>query len=111
MIASNRPRPQFQIGQLVHHRRYGYRGVVVDWDPFCKAPDAWYHANSSQPDREQPWYHVLIDGGERVTYAAQTSLESDEAGRPVNNPLVELFFGPLAHGRYVRNDRPWEGGW
>lgn len=111
MIALNRPRPLFRIGQLVHHRRYGYRGVVVHRDPFCKAPDSWYQSNQTHPDREQPWYHVLVDGGGRVTYAAESSLEPDDAGQPVDNPLVDVFFKPFADGSYARNDRTWEGSW
>ena len=31
MISPASPPPIFACGQLVKHRRYGYRGVVVDW--------------------------------------------------------------------------------
>ena len=33
----NGRQPQFQRGQLVRHRRYGYRGVVVGLDLECLA--------------------------------------------------------------------------
>ena len=63
MIAISRPaQPVFESGQLVRHRRYGYRGVVVDRDEFCQADDEWYSKNQTQPNRDQPWYHVLVDG-------------------------------------------------
>ncbi len=107
MISFNSPRPQFGPGELVHHRRYGYRGVVVDWDPYCTASDNWYLSNKSQPDRNQPWYHVLVHQSEIVTYAAQTSLEPDESGEPVEHPWVDLFFEEFAGDAYIRNDRPW----
>lgn len=62
MIAINHPpRTVFEPGQLVRHRRYGYRGVVVDRDEFCEADDEWYSKNQTQPDRDQPWYHVLVE--------------------------------------------------
>ncbi len=99
----------FQPGDLVHHKRYGYRGVVVAVDPNCRADDAWYQANQTQPDRDQPWYHVLVHGSVTTTYPAQESLEPDLAGGRVAHPLVALFFSEFREGRYVRNDEPWEG--
>ena len=53
---------RFQPGHLVRHRRYGYRGVVVALDLECGAGDDWYRSNRTQPDRDQPWYHVLVHG-------------------------------------------------
>ncbi len=80
-------------------------------DPFCKAPDAWYFENQTQPEREQPWYHVLVDGEERITYAAQSNLQTDRSDKPIANPLVEVFFEPFAGHEYTRNGRPWDGSW
>jgi heat shock protein HspQ len=100
-------RHSFDEGALVRHRRYGYRGVVVAFDACCRADDAWYGANRTQPDRNQPWYHVLVDGAAHATYAAQENLERDPAGRPVEHPLVSRFFSAFQHGAYVRNDEPW----
>ena len=99
--------PRFAIGQLVRHRRYGYRGVIVDFDVTCHADEQWYQSNQTQPDRNQPWYHVLVHGATHTTYAAQDSLEADPAGTPVDHPLVVHFFEGFDRGRYIRNDRPW----
>ena len=76
-------------------------------DAVCRASDDWYEANRTRPAREQPWYHVLVDGASHVTYAAQTSLLPDEAMRAVEHPLVPFFFQEFADGRYVRNERAW----
>ena len=73
-------RPRFAPGDLVRHRRYGYRGVVVDSDPECLADEAWYQSNKTQPKKDQPWYHVLVHGGGQLTYPAETSLEPDPSG-------------------------------
>ena len=54
--------PNFEPGEVVQHIRYGYRGVIVDFDSACMAPDDWYQSNQTRPDRNQPWYHVLVDG-------------------------------------------------
>ncbi|MBT4099340.1 MAG: heat shock protein HspQ [Gemmatimonadetes bacterium] len=101
--------PLFVPGQLVEHRKYGYRGVVVAFDRTCQADDDWYFSNRSQPNRYQAWYHVLVHGSEQMTYAAQTSLQSDESAEQVVHPFVPHFFSAFSDGRYVRNDTPWPG--
>ena len=106
MIAPARPESQFAVGELVKHRRYGYRGVIVDVDDFCRAPDEWYNSNQTQPERNQPWYHVLVHDSNSMTYAAQTSLEVDESREPIEHPLVDHFFSRFDGDRYIRNDQP-----
>ncbi len=100
----------FEPGRLVRHRRYGYRGVVVGADKSCQAPDVWYLNNKTQPDRDQPWYHVFVHAsGGSTTYAAHASLEADPSADPVDHPLIEHFFSEFSDGRYVRNDELWPG--
>jgi len=101
--------PLYQVGQLVLHRRYGYRGVVVDFDMACQAPEDWYARNNTQPERAQPWYHVLVDGSDAATYAAQTSLVHDPMPRPIEHAWVLRFFTEFHAGRYLRNEDPWLG--
>ena len=100
---------QFRPGDLVQHRRYGYRGVVVALDACCMATDEWYQKNRTRPSRQQAWYHVLVHGSPHSTYAAQDSLLPDPGGEPVDHPFVTRFFGAFRDGRYVRNDTPWPG--
>ena len=115
MIAPIRPsdsrgvREEFHPGDLVRHRRYPYRGVVVECDARCQADEEWYQSNQTQPDRDQRWYHVLVDGTTTCTYAAASSLERDTLGDPVQHPLVELFFDGFFGGKHVRNKTPWPG--
>lgn len=99
--------PRFEPGQLVRHRRYGYRGVVVDVDGRCKADPQWYMSNRTQPDRAQPWYHVLVHGTTTCTYAAEENLSEDTAIAPVEHPLIGVFFEGFDDGHYVRNAKPW----
>ena len=99
--------PHFKPGQLVVHRRYGYRGVIVALDLTCEADDDWYLSNQTQPDRDQPWYQVLVHKSEQVTYAAQTSLQADDSDQQIVHPLVEHFFSAFSDGHYLRNDEPW----
>jgi len=103
---TKKPRAQepvnaFEIGQLVRHRRYRYRGVVVAHDECCQADDDWYNGNKTQPDREQPWYHVLVHGGVHSTYAAEENLSVDTSGEQVVHPLVTQVFDSFTKGRYI----------
>lgn len=99
--------PQFFPGQIVRHKRYGYRGVVVDYDTTCQADKDWYQSNNTQPARNQPWYHVLVDGTSQTTYPAQMSLEAEINPEPITHPYLDLFFTDFLGNRYERNDRPW----
>ncbi|MEM7199212.1 MAG: heat shock protein HspQ [Planctomycetota bacterium] len=94
-------------GDVVRHRRYGYRGVVAAADLSCRASDAWYERNQTHPERSQPWYHILVDGSQAVTYAAQTSLQPDDSGEPIEHTLLSQFFDGFIEGRYERNGLPW----
>ena len=99
--------PKFAPGDLVRHVRYQYRGVVVAHDPKCMADEQWYQTNQTQPDRGQPWFHVLVHESGSVTYPAESSLALDESGEQIIHPLLDQFFNGLEKGRYKRNDIPW----
>ena len=88
------------MGTLVTHRRYGYRGVIADYDDRCRAGSSWYRGNRTQPSREQPWYHVLVHGSDYTTYVAQENLQPYEGGEQVANPLTRHFFDTFSRGHY-----------
>lgn len=101
--------PVYEVGQVVRHCRYGYRGVIVAADKRCMADPSWYTSNRTQPDQNQPWYHVLVHGCGTTTYAAESNLTLDDSGEPIDHPLLAAFFCSYCGGRYVRNERPWKG--
>ena len=103
----NTDKALYKPGQVMQHKRYGYRGVIVAVDPECLAPEEWYQANRTQPDRNQPWYHVLVSGSEQITYPAQSSLIPDESCQPIDHPLIDHFFDHFEEGHYVRNQQVW----
>ncbi|MDX1649859.1 MAG: heat shock protein HspQ, partial [Myxococcota bacterium] len=83
------------------HRRFGYRGVIADVDPVFALSEAWYEEMArSRPPKDRPWYHVLVDGSDQVTYVAERHLEPDGSDEPVQHPLLETFFSELEEGRY-----------
>lgn len=97
---------RFAVGQLVHHLRFDYRGVVVDVDACFEGTDEWYEQVArSRPPRDQPWYHVLPDGAEHTTYVAERNLEPDTEGTPIAHPLVGAFFAEFRDGGYVAAHR------
>ena len=104
--------PKFELGAVIFHKKYGYRGVIVHFDSTCQAPDAWYEANQTQPSRNQPWYHILVDGNQQVTYVAESNLTYDQLGKPVIHPMLNLFFSDHdeEENRYIRNNIPWNPG-
>ncbi len=94
-------RPKFAIGQLVHHRKFDYRGVVVDVDPEFQGTEEWYEAMArSRPPKDRPWYHVLVDGATHSTYVAERHLETDQSGKQIAHPALGQYFDRFVDGRY-----------
>lgn len=98
---------RFSVGELVHHNRFGYRGVIVDVDPTFQGTEEWYDAVArSRPPKNKPWYHVLVHDATHTTYVAERHLETDASAEPIRHPLVERFFGGFEGGRYLSGHRP-----
>lgn len=99
-------RARFGPGELVHHQKFGYRGVVVDVDAVFSGSDEWYdQVARSRPPKDRPWYHVLVHDADHMTYVAERHLEPDQTGEPVRHPLLEAFFDELQDGHYRRPDQ------
>ena len=54
----------YNVGQKVVYVHEGCRGIIVDYDLYCTATDG-FASDDVRPDRNQPWYHVLIHGSDR----------------------------------------------
>ena len=93
---------KFRPGQLIHHRLFEYRGVIVDVDPHFRGTEEW-HANvaRSQPPKDQPWYHILVHGQDLNTYVAERNLEPDETGEPIHHVEIGMFFEGMGDGGYI----------
>jgi heat shock protein HspQ len=93
---------QFFVGQIVHHKLFDYRGVVIDVDPEFRGSETWYEKVAlSRPPKDKPWYHVLQDGTDRRTYVAERNLEPDESGVPVSHPEIEDHFIGMTDDVYI----------
>jgi heat shock protein HspQ len=98
----------FQVGQIVHHVRYDYRGVIIDSDSTCQAQDVWYEVQTTgtgyKPTKQQPWYDVLVDGALHQTYVAQQNLRPSDDHSPISHPRVNQVFASFLDGRYSEDN-------
>lgn len=93
---------KFSIGQIIHHRLFDYRGVIIDVDPEFQGSDEWYDMVArSRPPRDKPWYHVLVHNATHETYVAERNLEPGPANEPINHPLVDKVFDKFENGNYI----------
>ena len=97
---------KFAVGQLVHHRLFDYRGVIVDVDLTFQGTEEWYQTVAkSRPPKDKPWYHILVDDSDRITYVAERHLEADDSSEPVTHPAIGAFFTAFEHGSYRLRQR------
>jgi heat shock protein HspQ len=96
---------KFQIGQVVRHRFYPFRGVVFDVDPEFANTEEWWQAipEHMRPRKDQPFYHLLAENAETtyVAYVSEQNLVTDESGDPVSHPQVAEIFDGIEDGVYV----------
>ena len=82
---------RFRIGQVVAHKRYGYRGVIYGWDPRPAVDVSRWDGVVGLPRRgEQPFYPLLPDAHDSAAafgaprhprYVAEDNLEPSRLRR------------------------------
>ena len=87
---------KFQIGQIVRHRLFSFRGVIFDVDPQFNNTEEWWNAipQEARPRKDQPYYHLLAENEdtEYVAYVSEQNLLVDETAEPVRHPQVRDYF-------------------
>ncbi|WP_300395801.1 heat shock protein HspQ [Henriciella sp.] len=87
---------RFQIGQVVQHRIFDFRGVIFDVDPVFANSDEWYEAipEDMRPSKDQPYYHLFAENDKThyVAYVSEGNLLPDESDVPVTHPDIPHFF-------------------
>lgn len=83
---------KFNIGDLVVHKRQGYRAVVIDVDPLFQASGR-YNPQASKRDfaKRNPWYRLLVDDSNQMTYVEECLLAFDTSLQMIDNPEVEHY--------------------
>jgi heat shock protein HspQ len=95
---------KFQIGQVVRHRIYPFRGVVFDVDPVFDNTEEWYQSipADARPRKDQPFYHLFAENEdtEYIAYVSEQNLLPDDSGQPVRHPQVAETFVKDGKGGY-----------
>ena len=100
---------KFQIGQVVRHRIFSFRGVIFDVDPVFANSEEWYEAipEALRPSKDQPFYHLLAENAESnyIAYVSQQNLVRDDSDEPVDHPDIAMIFDGMEGGRYRLRQR------
>ena len=95
---------RFNIGEVVRHRLFDFRGVIFDIDPVFANSEEWYQAipEEVRPPKDQPYYHLLAENSESsyIAYVSQQNLVVDGGAEPIDHPAISGLFEQLADGRY-----------
>ena len=92
---------KFQVGQIIHHRLFDYTGVIFDADPTFQGTEEWYREVArSQPPKDEPWYHVLVNNAVHSTYVAEQNLEPAENPERIIHPHADKIFNKFDGERY-----------
>jgi len=87
---------KFQIGQIVRHRIFSFRGVIFDIDPEFNNTEEWWLSIPAEirPSKDQPFYHLFAENAETeyVAYVSEQNLLPDNSGEPIRHPQVAEVF-------------------
>ena len=103
-------RAKFQVGQVVRHRVYPFRGIIFDIDPIFDNTEEWWQSIPAEvrPHKDQPFYHLFAENAETeyIAYVSEQNLLPDTSGEPLRHPQVRQVFERDAHGGYrTRNSQ------
>jgi heat shock protein HspQ len=95
---------KYQIGQVVRHRLFPFRGVVFDIDPIFNNTEEWYQSIPAEvrPNKDQPFYHLFAENDETeyIAYVSEQNLLPDDSGEPVRHAQVAEVFVQDGNGGY-----------
>lgn len=100
---------KFALGDVVRHRLFPFRGVVVDVDPEFANTEEWYEAipEDIRPHKDQPFYHLLAENESSYygAYVSEQNLLPDAENGPVSHPQIDETFESFDGVKYpLRSD-------
>lgn len=100
---------KFGIGDVVHHRLFPFRGVVLGVDAVFNHTEEWWQSIPPEirPTKDQPYYHVLAENAQSTykAYVSEQNLVPDTSGNPCRHPDIDQHFAQFKDGRYVPRPR------
>jgi heat shock protein HspQ len=95
---------RFDIGDVVRHRHFEFRGVIFDVDPVFANSEEWYESipEDIRPAKDQPFYHLLAENADSnyIAYVSQQNLVVDDSEEPVDHPAISGIFEGFDGLRY-----------
>ena len=99
---------KFQIGQVVKHRVFPFRGVIFDIDSEFNNTEEWWLSIPAEvrPRKDQPFYHLFAENAETeyIAYVSEQNLLPDTSEKPVRHPQVAEVFERDRSGAYHRRN-------
>ncbi|XP_038078843.1 F-box only protein 21-like isoform X2 [Patiria miniata] len=99
---------KYRIGQVIRHKTWGYRGVIVGWDERAKAPEDWIKQMHGIHKLDQPFYVLLTDARDyaaAMVYIPESDCEILSIHTEIVHPEVQDYFEKFDGTRYLA--RPW----
>tara|TARA_Y100000590_G_scaffold470506_2_gene665818 strand:+ start:5016 stop:5348 length:333 start_codon:yes stop_codon:yes gene_type:complete len=100
----NTKKATFNIGQIVKHKYYPFRGVVFDIDPEYSNTEEYLMSipKKIRPVKDQPFYHLLAENSETeyIAYVSEQNLIPDESDEPISHDELYNIFGEFRNGSY-----------
>jgi heat shock protein HspQ len=95
---------KFNIGQVVRHRVYPFRGLIFDVDPIYNNTDQWYESipKEIRPHKNQPFYHLYAQNDQTVyeAYVSEQNLLLDDSDETLRHPAIAKEFVKCDSGVY-----------
>lgn len=101
-------KPKYQRGQIVTNEQEEYRGIITDYDMYFMNDEEIYNKSKYKPAKDKPWYYILIDGTNAISYVAEEHLQVDNNQEDIEHPLLDFFFDGFNGQKYIRNDKTWD---
>jgi heat shock protein HspQ len=97
---------KFNIGDVVIHKKQGYRAIIVDVDPLFQASGRYNpQAIKREFSQRNPWYRLLVDGSAQMTYVEECQLIRDISDETIDNPHVEYYLTKRAGNYFTNNNQ------
>jgi hemimethylated DNA binding protein len=104
---------KYRVGDVMRHKRYGYRGVIFGYDPHCALSSEWQRQMrvAELPNgATQPFYNVLVTNDRerhnQTTYVAQENIQllgvddGDDQGLELNHDEIGRYFESFDREQY-----------
>src|SRR3954466_15121164 len=100
---------KYAIGQVVRHRLFPLRGIILDVAPPFSNTEEWGLSipEAIRPAKDQPFYRLFAENAETeyVAYVSEQNLLPDESGEPVRHPQVKQVFERARDGSYKQKEQ------